>query len=388
MLLMLGSNNFFGQLPESMSKIRRLLMMDLSDNNFSGDKFPKFDPDSYLFYVDLSFNKFYGQIPMSFGEGIKLLSLGQNEFSGELPATLANLSSLEHLDLRNNRITGNLPGFIFQISTLKTLNLRNNSLEGSIPNVSSTSLQILDLSNNNLIGSVPSTFGNLTGMIETPKTFFFISDIFTFLLNLNDVIVNWKGSMRPLASKNLDIYSFLDMSRNQLSGDIPATLGNLRGLKTLSLSYNKLFGRIPMSFGSLENLESLDLSHNHLSGEIPETFTKLLQLSTLDLSNNNLAGQIPSGGQMDRMNDPNDFANNSGLCGVQIYVSCSMPSSLESLNEEHHESWFSWEGAGIGFPLGLFSTLATIYFAGFLSLSPKQHKMRNHNQRRRQLRRM
>ncbi|RWR88312.1 LRR receptor-like serine/threonine-protein kinase GSO1 [Cinnamomum micranthum f. kanehirae] len=194
--------------------------------------------------------------------------------------------------------------------------------------------------------------------------------------------------MRPLASKNLDIYSFLDMSRNQLSGDIPATLGNLRGLKTLSLSYNKLFGRIPMSFGSLENLESLDLSHNNFSGEIPQTFTKLLQLSTLDLSNNNLEGQIPSGGQMDRMNDPNDFANNSGLCGVQIHVSCSIAPPPESLNEEHHESWFSWEGAGVGFPLGLFSTLATIYFAGFLSLSPKQRKMHNHNQRRRRLRQM
>lgn len=90
------------------------------------------------------------------------------------------------------------------------------------------------------------------------------------------------------------IYTFLDLSKNQLSGDVPDNIGGLKSLKLLSISYNKLSGRIPISFDDLESLESLDLSHSTLSGEIPRTFEKLLQLTVLELSDNKLKGRIPN----------------------------------------------------------------------------------------------
>ena len=40
------------------------------------------------------------------------------------------------------------------------------------------------------------------------------------------------------------------------------------------------------------------------------------------MSNNELVGKIPLGGQMDTMSDPNYYANNSGLCGMQIQMKC------------------------------------------------------------------
>ena len=56
---------------------------------------------------------------------------------------------------------------------------------------------------------------------------------------------------------------------NQLSGEIPAELGNLTALKFLSLGSNQLSGEIPAELGKLTTLESLTLDDNQLSGCIP-----------------------------------------------------------------------------------------------------------------------
>ncbi|KAK0604487.1 hypothetical protein LWI29_016151 [Acer saccharum] len=142
-------------------------------------------------------------------------------------------------------------------------------------------------------------------MIDTPNTLSSTSDLFTFSVEFNDLIVNWKKSKLGLSSHNLLIYSLLDLSKNKLSGQIPTSLGFLKGLKPLNISYNNLSRNIPVSLGYLRSLESLDLSHNQLSGLIPPTLMKLQQRTTLDVSNKKLEGKIPVGGQMDTMNDPN-----------------------------------------------------------------------------------
>ena len=250
----------------------------------------------------------------------------------------------------------------------QVLNLRNTTLQGSIPDGISnlSSLRILDLSNNHLVGNIPTKFGNLIGMIETQEKFSSHSDIFSFSIEFNDLIVNWKKSKQGLSSHNLELYSLLDLSMNQLSGEIPASLGRLKGLKILNISHNIFFGKVPVTLGDLQSLESLDLSHNKLSGIIPQSLVKLQQLSVLDVSNNEFTGKIPSGGQMDTMNDPNIFANNSGLCGMQIQVPCleelspTKPSKYES-----KKKWFLLEGLGFGYSAGFFVTVGILYLTGY-----------------------
>ena len=51
----------------------------------------------------------------------------------------------------------------------------------------------------------------------------------------------------------------LDLSSNQLSGEIPAELANLSNLEDLDLSSNQLSGEIPAELANLSNLEDLDL---------------------------------------------------------------------------------------------------------------------------------
>ena len=233
-------------------------------------------------------------------------------------------------------------------------------------------------------------------MIEAPPnrtsgvvfTILFPSQHFIIEFAVNELIVNWKKSKQGLSSHNIDMYFLLDLSNNQLSSEIPASLGALKALKMLNLSFNKLFGKIPASLGDLQNIEGLDLSHNKLSGPNPITFTKLQQLTTLDVSNNKLTGQIPICGQMSSMADPNFYANNSGLCGFQIHVPCPgdllpiTPNLQEHDNKE--EPWILLEAIGIGYPVGFLLTIEIIFLAGYFNPSPpsnSRRRRRHHSHR-------
>ena len=55
---------------------------------------------------------------------------------------------------------------------------------------------------------------------------------------------------------------------NQVTGSLPAELGNLSNLTNLFLFENQLTGSIPSELGNLGNLQYLALSNNQLSGSI------------------------------------------------------------------------------------------------------------------------
>ncbi|KAJ1396185.1 Leucine-rich repeat [Sesbania bispinosa] len=61
------------------------------------------------------------------------------------------------------------------------------------------------------------------------------------------------------------------------------------------MAMNNFKGHIPTSIGKMQNLSFLDLSHNLFSGELPEQLTSgCMFLATLKLSNNFLKGNIPN----------------------------------------------------------------------------------------------
>ena len=83
--------------------------------------------------------------------------------------------------------------------------------------------------------------------------------------------------------------SSINLSQNQLSGYIPAEIGNLSYLSYLDLSHNALTGNIPSELGSLSNLQALILSFNQLTGDIPASLGNLSKLTLLYLSENQLS---------------------------------------------------------------------------------------------------
>ena len=92
---------------------------------------------------------------------------------------------------------------------------------------------------------------------------------------------------------NLANLRSLTLSFNRLSGPLPPELGNLANLQSLTLSFNRLSGPLPPELGNLAKLESLAVSFNVLSGPIPPELGNLTRLESLTVSFNELSGPIP-----------------------------------------------------------------------------------------------
>ena len=173
---------------------------------------------------------------------------------------------------------------------------------------------------------------------------------------------NW-GSDKPLGQWHgvtADAYGFvtrLELQENNLSGTLPAEVGDLVKLTALYLGYNYgIGGSIPAEIGNLKKLEYLNLGATNLSGNIPEEIYSLSELNTLDLSSSNstggnLSGELsPKIGQLTKLRRLN-LENNKfyglipkelGQLNLTLLIieanlfSGTLPDELGSLNNLQH----------------------------------------------------
>ncbi|CAL2243850.1 unnamed protein product [Prunus armeniaca] len=315
----LSKNMFSGPLSSlCATQAPELYNLDLSENLLSGEL-----PDCWMQYqalhsLNLAKNNFSGKVPSSLGQltYVVLLRLHDNNLSGELPPSLKNCTELRVVDIGANKLSGNIPAWIGpSLTNLLVLRLRSNEFYGSIPLslCSLPALHVLDLSQNNISGALPHCLPNITALSSVSTK---VED--NWILGFVQLV--WKG-IEIEFGENLKHLRSIDISNNNLNGDIPQSITSLLKLISLNLSRNGFTGVLPSNFGQLEMLESLDLSRNQISGRIPPSFSSLHYLSVLDLSHNNLSERIPLSTQLQTFN-ASAFMGNLGLCGPPLTPEC------------------------------------------------------------------
>ncbi|KAI0499541.1 hypothetical protein KFK09_017745 [Dendrobium nobile] len=330
-ILDLSENQLSDEIPSSICQMPSMILLDISYNNLLGE-IPECQWNISSFtminFISLSNNNLQGSIPKWIGNLPRLLSayMSNNSFQGDI-SFIRNCSTLITLDLGQNKLTGNIPLWIGdRLSSLKILRLRSNKFYGSIPsNLSKLKgLQILDLANNFLSGELPKSFGFLKSMtIQNMNLGSLIpkDDIAFQNITLPDsLMIIIKGAERKFTNI-LSIVTSMDLSCNNLTGEVPPELMTLYGLRSLNLSINQFTGHIPNNIGVMKSLENLDLSRNQFSGEIPESIANLNELSYLNLSYNQLSGRIPIGTQLETFGE-SSYQGNIDLCGKPLLKTC------------------------------------------------------------------
>ncbi|CDY42435.1 BnaC02g22730D [Brassica napus] len=441
----LSHDSFEGKIPRDFLKVPYSNISDLllDNNHFTGKIGQGLRSLESLVILDISNNSLTGVIPSWIGElpSLVALLLSNNMLEGEIPMSLFNKSTLWLLDLSANILSGGIPPHI-ESSLTWVLLLQDNNLSGTIPDTllmnsinirdvnigcfcgpitrqlcDLRNIHLLDLANNKLNGSIPSCFSNTSFGLGLEEDAFYSFDFsfgassssvgryFSSLLGLDPFNAGFlarstrtkiefaiKHRYDSFIGENLQLLFGMDISKNELSGEIPADLGALMELQALNLSHNKLSGLIPKSLSGLKNVESLDLSSNRLQGQIPSQLSELSSLAVFNVSFNNLSGAIPQGRQFNTF-DSQSFTGNPFLCGQPTNTSCGGNSIHPPDNVVEDEEgtidmesfYWSFAAAYVTILVGLFASLirASLPFDSpwsrfwFYKVEVSIHKVRN-----------
>ena len=313
-----SDNQLEGFLPE-FTNVLELIQLDVSSNQLSGS-IPNFSNQFSLFWLILDGNQFSGTLPeLNNQNNLEILSASGNQLSGCFPQGYRRFCSIEYNFEDNPGLPWNgdmniwcageedaqkgAPcddgdpntdeDFITPLCVCKGIEIDAEECRLN------DSLELVKLYN-----STNGPNWTITWNLEAPMENWFGVQLeengCVSCLDLDGLFDchaensngnNLTGTLVPL---NLPKLVFLDLSNNQITGNIPSEFGNLSELRVLELSSNNLSGNIPADLSALEFLSVLSLGFNQLEGKIPDEVGNLTNLTDLYLENNQLMGNIPS----------------------------------------------------------------------------------------------
>ena len=153
--------------------------------------------------------------------------------------------------------------------------------------------------------------------------------------NSSDSVCDWWG-VSCLSSEEARSALHIDLSNNQLTGTLPASIHRLDGLVDLDLSWNALSGTLPQHLPS--TLKRLNLQKNDLTGEVPdESWGRLLtSITFIALNSNRLVGSLPilwtNMGRLEFL-----YMENNSFTGSVPHVWGTVFPHLQVLNLHHNE---------------------------------------------------
>eukprot|EP00261_Vitis_vinifera_P036617 XP_019077860.1 PREDICTED: probable LRR receptor-like serine/threonine-protein kinase At4g36180 isoform X3 [Vitis vinifera] len=388
------SNNYMsGEIPSWIGNMTGLGTLVMGNNNFKGKLPPEISQLSGMMFLDISQNALSGSLPsLKSMEYLEHLHLQGNMFTGLIPRDFLNSSNLLTLDIRENRLFGSIPDSISALLRLRILLLGGNLLSGFIPNhlCHLTEISLMDLSNNSFSGPIPKFFGHIRfgemkkednvfgqfieseyGWNSLAYAGYLVKDLGSPILVYNEkdeVDFVTKNRRDSYKGGILEFMSGLDLSCNNLTGEIPHELGMLSWIRALNLSHNQLNGSIPKSFSNLSQIESLDLSYNKLGGEIPLELVELNFLEVFSVAYNNISGRVPDTKAQFATFDESNYEGNPFLCGELLKRKCNTSIESPCAPSQSFESEAKWYDINHVVFFASFTTSYIIILLGFATI--------------------
>ncbi|KAH6787021.1 hypothetical protein C2S52_006573 [Perilla frutescens var. hirtella] len=263
--------------------------------------------------LDFSCNNFNGEIPEAIGDlsSLYLLNLSHNALTGSIPKSFGNMASIEALDLSVNQLTEAIPVELGRLGFLQVLNLSYNKLVGMIPNSPQFVTFTVDSFEGNTglcgfpLGKSCSSHGgddSSSPKLEKGKSemeWCYISAEIGYTVGLGSTVwlLLFCRSLRESYFQKVDdvlgkIYEWDQIEDCcKWEGVECDAAGHVASLQ---LDYEAISGRIENSsnLASLKYLKKLNLAHNSLSGSMPWSLFNLPSLELLILSNNKFSGRV------------------------------------------------------------------------------------------------
>lgn len=272
--------------------LRVVTGLSLEGEGVAGQIPPCISNLTYLTRIHLPFNSLGGALPPEIGRlrRLRYVNLSSNALTGAIPTELASCSALRVVSLKKNNLSGGIPAALFKnCYSIQKVDLRMNNLDGPIPDLLPYHSSTDTSSSLQLLGL---TQNNLSG--EIPSSVGNLSSLVYFLAAQNLLTGSIPGSLASLASIQV-----IDLTYNNLSGTVPSSIFNLSSLIYLGLGDNGFVGELPATMGNrLPNIQGLILSANNFYGEIPKSIANATNLVDIYMQENSLGGVIPSLGTL------------------------------------------------------------------------------------------
>ncbi|CAH1450106.1 unnamed protein product [Lactuca virosa] len=293
-VLCLTNCSFSGPIPE------------LSDNRFDKGVLPNWlgmmaELNELLVYdMDI-----IGEIPAFLANLTKLskVAMGRNSFTGHIPTWLFNLTQLSQLDLQRNQLQGPISSSFSNLKSLQFLDFEYNNFSGSVildMFLGLNKLETLVLGHNmiSLVATNNHTSSTLPelkilglstcNLKEFPTFLRFQNKMEALFLDSNKIdgmvpVWIWNNSKETL--------QVIDLSYNSIAGfhQHPQFLP-WRRLEGFSINNNQVQGHLPIP---PQTTVSYDASNNNMTGEIPPLICEVKSLRALLLASNNMSGILP-----------------------------------------------------------------------------------------------
>ncbi|PAP75479.1 hypothetical protein BSZ37_02965 [Rubrivirga marina] len=314
--LALNSNSLTGEIPASLGHLDRLVWLYLALNELSGTIPEELGQLGQLERLALTVNALTGPIPdaLSALDSVWLFALGGNDLTGPIPSWVGDLPALKELYLWGNELSGPVPASLGQRDGLAYLYLDQNPTVGGPLPLSLIGLPLVTFTYDGTALCTPddaafeawlATIENLErsgltcgaggdGLAQDSLALVALYEAtggpnWTTDENwLTGPVASWHG-----VTVEGGRVTRISLNENQLSGSLPAEIGQMSRLERLYAFGNELSGPIPTEIGGLSSLTHLALYDNQLTGALPNELGRLDALTYLFLDQNQLSGEIP-----------------------------------------------------------------------------------------------